>query len=297
MKLSKIIVVSDGGLANRIRSIFSAIALAELLSLDHSDVSVYWKPSPVCDASLTDVIATPLNEVGEDFIGGLDEEATLLYREGSVKNAINVFKKKDIALLINKCSRQTIESMPSVEDRAHELINSYRTLVLFDNQLLGSSPLLQDLYINKIRTLKFTREIEESASFFCAQNNLNKGSLAVHARGTDFQVPFSHYSKKIRLEDLSGPWFFSSDSKSFNRLAAKQFKNIILRDKSDVDHKAGFLGFGESIFRSRQSIIEAATDVRILSALNLKIFHNSSTFALLASELRDASNASFGLSA
>jgi hypothetical protein len=83
---------------------------------------------------------------------------------------------------------------------------------------------------------------------------------------------------------LSRPWFFCSDSNSFNRLAAKQFKNIILRDKVAVDHKAGFLGFGESIYRSRRSIIEAAIDVRILSALQLKIFHPNSTFALLASE-------------
>jgi hypothetical protein len=293
--LSKIIVVSDGGLANRIRPIFSAMALAELVGLADSDVSVYWKPSPVCDASLTDVIDTPLEEVGEDFIGGLEKESILLYREGSVKNAINDFKRKDIALLVNKCRKQTIESISSVEDCTHELINSCRTLVVFDNQLLGSSPSLKTLYMKKIRTLKFTREIEDSASFFCAQNKLNKGSLAVHARGTDFRVPFSYYSKKILLEDLSRPWFFSSDSQSFDQLAAKQFTNIILRDKSAICHKAGFLGFGESIFRSRQSIIEAAADVRILSALNLKIFHNSSTFALLASELREASNAPFGL--
>jgi hypothetical protein len=243
------------------------------------------------------VIDTPLEEVGEDFIVGLEKESILLYREGSVKNAINDFKRKDIALLVNKCRKQTIESISSVEDCTHELIKSCRTLVVFDNQLLGSSPSLKTLYMKKIRTLKFTREIEDSASFFCAQNKLNKGSLAVHARGTDFRVPFSYYSKKILLEDLSRPWFFSSDSQSFDQLAAKQFTNIILRDKSAICHKAGFLGFGESIFRSRQSIIEAAADVRILSELSLKIFHTSSTFALLASELHEASNASFGLPA
>ena len=40
MTLQKIIVVSDGGLANRIRPISSAIALAELFGLAHSDVSL-----------------------------------------------------------------------------------------------------------------------------------------------------------------------------------------------------------------------------------------------------------------
>ena len=102
--LSRIIVVSDGGLANRIRPIFSAMALAELVGLADSDVSVYWKPSPVCDASLTDVIDTPLEEVGEDFIVGLEKESILLYRKGSVKNAINDFKRKDNLFLIFQAS-------------------------------------------------------------------------------------------------------------------------------------------------------------------------------------------------
>jgi hypothetical protein len=286
--LSRIIVVSDGGLANRIRPIFSAMALAELVGLAYSDVSVYWKPSPVCDASLTDVIDTPLEEVGEDFIGGLEKESILLYREGSLKNAINDFKRKDIARLGNKCRKQSIESISSVEDYTHELINCCRTLVVFDNQLLGSSPSLKNLYMKKIRSLKFTREIEDFASFFCAQNKLNKGSLAVHARGTDFLTPFSYYSRKICLEDLSAPWFFASDSRSFDHLAAKKFKNMIIREKISVDHSAGFLGFGESLFRSRQSIIDAAIDLRILSSLNLKIFHPNSTFGLLASECGSA---------
>ena len=288
MKLSKIIVVSDGGLANRIRPIFSAIALAELLGLAHSDVSVYWKPSPVCDASLTDVITTPLNEVGEDFIGGLDEEATLLYREGSVKNAINVFKRKDIALLLERCAPIVIDNIPSAVDCVETLSNNCTTLVIFDNQVLGLGPPLYNLYLNKIQSLLFTSEIEETASLFISQNKLGRGSLAVHARGTDFRVPFSYYSRKICLEDLSAPWFFASDSRSFDRLAAKKFKNMIIREKMSVDHSAGFLGFGESLFRSRQSIIDAAIDLRILSSLNLKIFHPNSTFGLLASECGSA---------
>jgi hypothetical protein len=143
--------VSDGGLANRIRPIFSAIALAELLGLAHSDVSVYWKPSPVCDASLTDVIATPLNEVAEDFIGGLDEEATLLYREGSARNAINTFKRQDIALLLERCVPKVIDKISSVNDCIEKLSNVSSALVIFDNQVLSPGPPFYNLYLKKLR--------------------------------------------------------------------------------------------------------------------------------------------------
>ena len=285
MKLKKIIVISDGGLANRIRPIFSALALAEVLGLAHRDVSVYWRPSPVCDTLLTDVILTPFNEESERFIGSLDKQTAFLYREGSVRNAVNVFQRADIANLLEQCSSQSIEKAQSIEKYICNSTNNFHTLILFDNQPLIWNPKLSGFYHENLKKLVFIRDIEESAALFLGTKKLHRDSLGVHARGTDFRIPFSEYSKKISLENLSETWFFASDSDYFNREAVRLYKNVTLRKKSLPDHKAGILGFGERIFRSSQSITDAAVDLRILASINLKIFHPNSTFACLAKEI------------
>ncbi len=285
MMLSKIIVIADGGLANRIRPLFSALALAELLGLNDSDVSVYWRPTVACDGSITDVVSAPVNELDLDFIDSLHDRSAFLYREGSVRNALTLFKGPDIPALLEKCTSKSFESSHNLEEFIREVSNNFHTLVLFDNQPLNLSVTHSNLYSLKIKSLSFVPEIERAAEQFMADNKLDGASLGVHARGTDFRVPFVYYSKQIRQHGLSEPWFFASDSLSFNEYVSNNFKNVALRQKQLPVYNSGILGLFESISRPITSVKDAAIDLRILASVNLKIYHPHSTFALLALEL------------
>ena len=284
MSLSKIIVIADGGLANRLRPIFSALALAELNGLTNSDVSVYWEPTSVCDTPISDLVGTLLTEEDAGFVDRINSRTALVYREGSVKNAVKRLRMLDICALLEKCAAKSLEKISNVQEHVKQVASEFDTLIIFDNQPLSMGPVFYSLYIQRIKKLVFVPEIEDSAATFLSQNKLHRDSLGVHARGTDFVVPYQYYSSQIIREDLSRPWFFASDSHSFNALVAKQFEHVVLRTKSLPQHSQGILGFGKNIYRSGQSVSDAAIDLRILASVNMKIFHPNSTFAIMASE-------------
>jgi hypothetical protein len=293
MTISKIICISDGGLANRIRPIFSCFALAEILGLEDTDVSVYWRPTAVCDILLNKLVSTPLIEEGQGLAEKLNRKTLFFYREGSVKNAQKLFKRSDFVDILEKCTGVSLDKIEDPLSKIKNSAQSFNTVIIFDNQMLRPAKALvtafQDLYLKKLSKLSFNQSIEGNAKHFFLDNALCSSSFGVHARGTDFNVPWTYYSERLHRLDLSKAWFFSSDSDLFNQYVSNNFKNVVTRDKTFPQYSRGIFGFfRKDIYRSGKSVEEAAIDLRILSNLNLKIWHPNSTFAQLAVELRNS---------
>jgi len=286
MKLKSIIVVCDGGLANRIRPIFSALALAELLKLPENSVKIFWKPTSVCEATLADVLDSGLHQLGLIEFSDLGEVGYFA-REGCVRNAIRLFSRTEIIELESRYQRLSIDGLPNLRNVLTDSTTRFETLIIFDNQPLDLGQDFTRLYISKLARLKFAVNIEEEANAFLQSNKLNRFSPAVHARSTDFNLKYGFYAQKMsQFKDQR--FFFTSDSLSFEKFAKRDFEQVILRNKHYPVHKSGFLGFRSDITRRRIDVIDAAVDLKILSSLNLSIYHPGSTYALLAKELASA---------
>lgn len=286
MKLKSIIIICDGGLANRIRPIFSGLALASRLGLSDRSLKIFWKPTSVCEAELADILNLNLNCI--DSIHDTDlGEVGYFAREGCVKNAINLFERTEILDLELRYERRQIENPANVQKILLSGATTYDTLILFDNQPLELGDDFKNLYIEKLGALRFSDSVESEAKHFIEFNELGEHTPAVHARSTDFNLSYRFYAKKMyQLSEIK--FFFTSDSAVFEQSAKKDFTLAVLREKKYPSHRSGFFGFGADIVRRRDDVIDAAIDLRILSSLDLKIYHPGSTYALLAKELATA---------
>lgn len=282
----KIIVISEGGLANRIRPIFSAMALADFFGPELVDeVSVYWKKSTGCGLAYADAfdLSTVPREIKK--LPSLPQNSKLLCRRGSIQRSVRGYMRLDIANLARRFGTVFVEDINRNFRSNARGLSGYECIIYFDSLPFLFDELTFQNYHGRLQNLKFSDLVESQATRFIKTLENQNALKGMHLRGTDFYISFDHYASEIsRFPGAS--WVLGTDSIQLYE-AAKSFlgDRLYSRDKSYPEFQQNRFFRSNKIVRAERDVIDALIDLRILATVGLEVFHRESTFAKLALEI------------
>lgn len=270
--MSKILILCDGGLGNRLGSLIGGIHISKLIN---KEFEIYWPENNWCGCSFEDLFSNNF----KTYKTGIND----LFNENI--NNIFLIHENQTKLILEKKIAITIENVLSIKDRDEDVIY-YNNLPPYFMSEKEIEFILNNLIIND-NILKHVDEFFNSNNF----NNI----LGIHLRKTDFgnlvnENDIINYINK----NQNKTFFICSDDKNTEEYYSSNFTNVITNKKTEYTEKLNknvgwndvvedtenrFFGF--NINRSKISVIEGFIDLLILSRTKI-ITDNHSTFLKFA---------------
>lgn len=267
----KIIDYCTGGLGNRLRSLASCFVIAEK---ENRDLYVYWDTLTPngCLANFDDLFNNKVNTISLSEMESLD--SCYLYAEYfDCQREESVFNRKTLLLLANKFG--------SLGKDNFKFSNTNNDIVVFNNNFLSAVPMEENTRIIKQLIPKNFKEIEEEA----INLKLDKNIIGVHARGCDFNITIDYYINEMN-KFKNHNFFLTTDDLEYEKIIVSKFPNrIIKRERkyhtNKIDNSKPWSDHN-NLHRTKDHVIEAVTDMYLLSKTNILIFHPDSTYAQIA---------------
>jgi hypothetical protein len=275
-----VLIFCDGGLANRVNSLISGLAVTELLKLDHV---VLWPRNNRCGAAFNDIFSSASRVFEtrlQDLLPVEDELRPWLHENdygftGPVVQSRAISGTADLLRIADEdqrpilfCENIILPWLP--EEATNRALNS-----------LSFRPLITD------RALTLLRKQEQLPYF------------GIHLRATDFTSPppVEPMLAVVAANPLQRFFVCSDDADLELRFAT--FPNVFVNDKTAYVEKLGDgdwrgdvvdsdgLPYTSNIDRTAQSVIEAGVDLLLLAA-STPIRTSSSSFLSLSERLKSS---------
>ena len=264
MKNSTITIICEGGLANRLGSLLSGVHLSKLYSIPYK---VWWPETSWCHCKYNTLFTSDDN-IHIDPLNDVSDVSTLAithYRD----NLLNWVTPKRKVILSND-----YVMIPK------DLLNQYEHIIWGHNKF--PQYIDNTSRIELIQELKIHPDILKQADKFIHEHQISKdNTIGIHIRKTDFgdivKEKFVYEAIKSH-PDLK--FFICSDNAEAESLF-KELPNTLIYDKSEYVTKKDInnINWGDNVFRSEQSVIEAFIDMLILSRTSLQFYVKNSSFA------------------
>jgi len=276
-------IYCDGGLGNRLLSMFSALFFAKRAN---KPFIIHWPSNNWCGCNLTDIFASNYNISNFD-IKFIDKfilnKCVLLVHESQIKH------KENKIILNGKLSQKDIVKLMTDESD-----------VFYYSNCLHSSINSGEI-IDSINELKISDNIFTDISKYDVSN-----CYGVHIRKTDYGRPLYIGENKLENEVKNNPdkqYFVCSDEKEIE-MRFKKYRNVLLFEKqnyveklrvnaewkSNITDNMGRV-FSFNVNRPKAASIEAFCDMVLLSRTALRLKTSGSSF-LACAELMSKTNLS-----
>jgi hypothetical protein len=273
-----IINYSSGGLGNRLIPLLCIMELCEKLN---RNVGVIWPETMRCMGHFKNLFS---NQITEFKINNLDPLETVIYSNHEfITYDASLNNNDELLNLSYLCQVKNLNSLSEIynEDKKYIVIYHNTSFLEFD-----SIP-------KQLKSLKVTDYIENKINDFVNEYKINKSTIGIHARSTDFiNENLSKYTQLIENILVNNPEskiLFCSDDVTWESSIKTQFpKNIIIRQKKDYVKKFNdTLGWVNNVYTSEESTIEGLIDIYLLSKTNFLHYNPESTFAKLSIYLQN----------
>lgn len=282
--MKKIINYCSGGLGNRLKPLASCYAISQLTG---RKLETYWQPTRRCGGIFDKLFTNKIDNIEKDWLHAVTNAKIYSY-QSYIDHDASVYGNTQLQQLSHKFPVAPLTSCADI------LNDPTETIIVYDNGFLPG--------IDEAKTTEFFRvldpnqRIKDSVAKFCAENNINKTVIGVHARGTDFEpsgVNAEHYLNMIRNNIKPGRKFLlCSDSNEYETHIKEAFpNNIIVRAKGNYVTKAQQNGsWVNNVETPHESVEEALIDIYSLVETSFMLYNNASTFAHLVTEIIKSRN-------
>lgn len=268
-----VISYSSGGLGNRM------LPLGSILSLkDKHDIipGVVWDSTLRCGALFNDIFQTSIKTF---LLKDLPPEETVIFSNPEwIRHDLNLNGNSALFELSQKVPVLPLESLNSPNFNKKYSVIYHNTFFVSETEL-----------IKGLKELTPTNNIIQSVNDFCSINNINKQTIGVHVRGTDFiSTSFDPYLNQIRqLVSEGKKIFLCSDVPEWEYRALELYpNNITIRsDKSKLKKHNENSSWVNNVLTTKENTIDGMIDLLILNRCDVQIYDSHSTFAFLAKKI------------
>lgn len=268
--MREITIVCDGGLGNRLGALIGGLYVASETS---AEPIICWPINNRCGCSYQDLF--------EQNIRLIEMPLTRLF--ASRMKSVFMIHVNHTKL---KLPRQLKIDKSSIEELKKNEIN----IVYYNNIIPNFVP--SNFITDTLNNLVIKKDIEEEVLSFCRNNKIDKATIGLHIRKTDFQktVDEDQLFKVVSSSDEN--YFICSDDKTTeDRFAC--LANVVKRCKRYYTEKLKEGGWNMqveieegrvrpfNILRGKEASIEGFIDMLILSRTNI-LLKTASTFSQFA---------------
>jgi len=250
-----LIIALNGGLGNRLRPLLSAISMLE--NIDYK-LRIFWIRNRTCDIDYEEIFEEndKISQISLNEILELQPYVGFKYYN-SLNQYLNLFKNN---LRFNVDDKSKIDF----------LINSKENIFIDHNNIIPSSFLNTSLFPKIFKIILKKSIVNEIFKLKC-NLNLNKSIFGCHLRGTDV-----YHVKKINLvikkinDNKNYKFFICSDMEDLEN-KVKNNDNVVIHSKNSyVKLQNNKRNWKYNCLRDSESVIEAITDLSLLSFCNIE---------------------------
>lgn len=285
--MKKLFIYCDGGFGNRFNALIVGLSLSR--HLEYEPI-ILWPSTNWCRSSFNSLFNSDYKIIEEhlEYFGSNVDDYEFIMHGNFLNFPTSVSHPNNFGSfdgLINFCRNTTKEN------------------IVYNNDSIPNYVSPSDLSLS-IKQLPFKKEITDKVDIFLKNNNLDSDFFGVHLRNTDFydshKANFDSLYSMI-LENPDKKYFVCSDDKDLETRFSK-LDNVFVYQKETYVEKLVEDGDWRSIIvdeygieqpfnieRSDSSVIEAMTDLIILSKSNI-IKTSDSSFLNTAFLLKSAYN-------
>tara|TARA_Y100000593_G_scaffold94577_2_gene194383 strand:+ start:592 stop:1395 length:804 start_codon:yes stop_codon:yes gene_type:complete len=265
----------------------------EVAKKTNRQLKVFWSydEDPTFRVRLKDLFDNDFVEVSSQDIEQMKDVELFTF-----KRSVTAAKKKkgldDLEVLQKKFGINE-EFIDMINSKAENLVFHYWSL---DNRLPISAIDAQKNFL----LLEIKKDIQDIVDRFVSQNEINKDTIGVHIRSTDFnaihKVNYADIARKVERENnASKKIFLFSDSKNVEEKFANKFENVIIRNDKKfvkkIDEAQPWIFEGNNNrFADRDVIIDALIDLLIACKTRLAIYDTRSMFSLFILRMNEVIN-------
>lgn len=266
--MKKLIILCDGGLGNRLGSLIGGLLVSD--ELNRTPV-VCWPKNTWCGASFNDLFDTDLELL-----------------ELNINDLFEKYKQNKFLIHENQTKINISYQIPIVEN-----IKNFKIFedeyVIYYNSLIPNF-YNQDLIINKLKSLKIKESIKTKIKDICVNNNIDKNTLGIHFRKTDFKIFLDENKVENFISTNKNTKFFICSDDKNTEIKFSKYENVFINEKTHYAEKLNVdIGWNDNIIdnegrifdfnikRSKESVLEGFIDMLILSKTTI-ITESISTF-------------------
>lgn len=158
----------------------------------------------------------------------------------------------------------------------------HKNTVIFYNAFIGQPD--KEVIKENFNKLKPKKDIVDKINNILIELKIDKNTIGIHARGTDFfREKVEKYFPIIENElNDNNDIFFCSDDPDWENIIKKKYPNIKMRSNKDNVYKIDkSRNYNSNIMTPLDSVKDAYIDMVLLSKTNFKHFNGESSFAAL----------------
>lgn len=282
-----IICYCVGGLGNRIRPLSSCYSLSLLTD---RKLIIIWPYTTRCQANFDNLYDCGLDVYPDTFLSDIAGNSKVYGIPDAIYNERALFGKTELPNLVDKIGATSTDYSENIRTDSSDHI-----VIVTNNFLRGAFQEHENHFMKNILspTKLIKQKIKEEQSIL----NLDKNTIGVHARATDFfddhGVSDQFYYNLIRQNSPERSRIFvASDSKEMEESIQKEFigtsREILVRENK---HYVGRINqttnrWADNLDTSNGSVVDAIVDMYLLAKTDFKVYHNSSTFAQIIQRLQ-----------
>lgn len=267
----------SGGLGNRLKPLSSCYAIRMLTG---RKVGIVWQPTMRCQTHFHDLFKNDINELDNEALANLNS-AVIFTEKPYITHDANLNNVNGLLRLSEKCPVISL-----TESRYITKCYDTENIVIYSNDYIDGYH--KEHCIDFLRSLQPLDFIQTEINKFCAENDISKQVIGVHARGTDFEAGGNQLKGCIdAMRDTPGRFFVCSDSLDYENEMKNEFGDrVIFRKKNSYVYKENpNSNWTNNVQTPKESVQESLIDLYILSKTNLQIYNRNSTFAHIALDL------------
>lgn len=264
-----IINYSSGGLGNRLKPMGTCFNIAKETN---RKLAMVWKPTLRCNCNFEDIFDNIIEKIDLDSLN--PEEVSIYSDPGYISHDANLNGDYSFLNLFKKTG--ICNSLDDIKNIKYD-IKKY--IIIYNNTTTPGYDDIKEFLVS----LEPKSDIKEKVNAFSILNSIDKNVIGVHARCTDFNLPYTYYLNLMNTIDQNLKMFVCSDSKEFEEIAKDMFgSRVIIRiDKKYVYKQSSTGTWTNNVSTPTDVVKDSLVDLYILTNTNFVISHPDSTFAHL----------------
>jgi hypothetical protein len=272
----RIINWCSGGLGNRLKPLASCAVIAKKTN---KKLGMLWLPTMRCQTHFSDLFKNEFEQFNNESFEHLT--SAIIYTERPyISHDAGLNNIPGLLYMSHRYPVKPLSTTPEILTDA-----SLNTIVYSNDYLAGYD---KNECINFLKSLEPLDFLKDEIENFCKENSIDKNTIGVHARGTDFEAGGEQLRGYIdAMRNISGRFFVCSDSRDYENALQSEFGDrVIFRKKSSYVYKENpSAGWTNNVQTPKESVQESLIDLYVLSRTNFQIYNANSTFAHIAQDL------------
>lgn len=264
-----IINYCSGGLGNRLKPLSSCYLVSKVTT---RKLYMFWEPSVRCGANFKDLFKNDFTILDRQTFEKLDDtviytEAPYITHDANLNGYSGLLQLSQRSPVIPLCFTDTIVS------------RACKAIIVYNNDVFNVNGLDNKEFFKLLQPLDF---IQDEIDNFTKFNSIDKNTIGVHVRGTDFNISVEYYINQMH-QYKTERFFVCSDSLEYEEAIKNIFGDrVVFRKKDNYVFKNNAGSWVNNVQTPKESVQEALIDLYLLSKTDFKIYHPDSTFAHVA---------------